>query len=105
MPDHRRAGTYSWPRFCPAVGPAQAAVDATLIAGSTKNKDKNDPEMHSTRATWHFGMKAHIGWLNRTSVGRAPADGFGDAYHRCTVRSHRTARQTSLDKENNPLTR
>jgi transposase, IS5 family len=40
------------------------AVDATLIPApsSTKNKAKaRDPEMHSSRNEWHFGMKAHIG--------------------------------------------
>jgi IS5 family transposase len=40
-------------------------VDATIIAApsSTKNSNKvRDPQMHQTKkATWHFGMKAHIG--------------------------------------------
>lgn len=45
---------------------AGTIVDATIIEAppSTKNAAKaRDPEMHQTKkgATWHFGMKAHVG--------------------------------------------
>ena len=45
---------------------AGTAVDATLIAAPTSNKNKDrsrDPEMHSSKKgnQWYFGMKAHIG--------------------------------------------
>jgi IS5 family transposase len=45
---------------------AGTIVDATIIEAppSTKNAEKaRDPEMHQTKkgATWHFGMKAHVG--------------------------------------------
>ena len=47
-------------------------VDATIIhvASSTKNQKKQrDPEMHQTRKgnQWYFGMKAHIGTIERPS--------------------------------------
>jgi IS5 family transposase len=45
---------------------AGTIVDATIIEAppSTKNAQQaRDPEMHQTKkgATWHFGMKAHVG--------------------------------------------
>jgi len=45
---------------------AGTIVDASIIEAppSTKNAEKSrDPEMHQTKkgATWHFGMKVHVG--------------------------------------------